>query len=156
MTKEYSSVMSPLHIFHRRTQFEYDCFMQQNPSKGFVRIICGVLGINIFKNILPNFQLIFTEQNVASLPAAITNMYHSCVNLADLSNNGLKSLNGLQPFVNLTELILDNNHLGDIIKIPRLPNLTTLSLNNNNVSFATQFTRGQNKIEFSKLNRLKI
>merc|ERR1719445_780121 len=50
----------------------------------------------------------------------------------DLSYNLLQKADGLQRFVGLRELILDNNMLSDI-KLPLLPFLHTLSLNKNRV-----------------------
>lgn len=51
----------------------------------------------------------------------------------DLSFNQLTSLDGLEFFSRLDELILDNNQLGDNIRIPKTKTITTLSLNNNKV-----------------------
>lgn len=79
-------------------------------------------------------QLIFTEQSVSELPDAIINLYHTRVITLDMSYNQLKSLNGLELFLSLKELILDNNMLSDNIKLPKAKKLTTLSLNNNKVS----------------------
>lgn len=50
----------------------------------------------------------------------------------DLSYNLLEKADGLQRFVGLRELILDNNQLSNI-KLPLLPFLHTLSLNKNRV-----------------------
>jgi hypothetical protein len=51
----------------------------------------------------------------------------------DLSHNELRTLAGVERFVNLRELLLDANQLGDEFEIPSLPRLTTLSLNKNRV-----------------------
>lgn len=46
-----------------------------------------------------------------------------------------RSLAGLERFVVLEELVLDNNHLDDSsLSLPHLPHLHTLTLNKNNVS----------------------
>lgn len=67
------------------------------------------------------------------MPDAIVNLYHSRVRKVDLSFNQLTSLDGLEFFSRLEELILDNNQLGDNIRIPKTQSITTLSLNNNKV-----------------------
>ena len=46
-----------------------------------------------------------------------------------------RTLNGLNSFVKLEELILDNNQLGDDMEIPELTRLHTLTLNKNRISF---------------------
>lgn len=46
-----------------------------------------------------------------------------------------RTLNGLNSFVKLEELILDNNQLGDDMEIPELTHLHTLTLNKNRISF---------------------
>ncbi len=79
------------------------------------------------------FQLIFVDQDISVLPAAIVNLYHSRVRKMDLSFNQLTSMDGLEFFSRLDELILDNNQLGDNIRIPKTKSITTLSLNNNKV-----------------------
>jgi Leucine-rich repeat (LRR) protein len=61
-------------------------------------------------------------------------MYGTKVKFLDLSFNCLITLQGVEKFPNLEELVLDNNKLSDNIFIPQLPNLQILSLNKNNVS----------------------
>lgn len=51
-----------------------------------------------------------------------------------MSYNDLTTIKGLEGFVHLKELILDNNQLNDNLIIPYLPDVCTLSLNKNNVS----------------------
>ncbi|NWW22642.1 LRMDA protein, partial [Falcunculus frontatus] len=46
-----------------------------------------------------------------------------------------RSLEGLETFSYLEELILDNNLLGNDLLLPRLPHLHTLTLNKNQISF---------------------
>lgn len=73
------------------------------------------------------------DQDITTLPDAVVNLYHSRVRKMDLSFNQLTSLDGLEFFSRLDELILDNNQLGDNIRIPKTKTITTLSLNNNKV-----------------------
>jgi Leucine-rich repeat (LRR) protein len=61
-------------------------------------------------------------------------MYGTKVKSLDLSFNCLTTLQGVEKFSNLEELVLDNNSLSDNIFVPQLPNLQILSLNKNNVS----------------------
>ncbi|XP_054839933.1 leucine-rich melanocyte differentiation-associated protein [Eublepharis macularius] len=49
-------------------------------------------------------------------------------------NEGELSLEGLEPFCSLEELILDNNLLGNDLRLPRLLNLHTLTLNKNQIT----------------------
>lgn len=77
--------------------------------------------------------MIFVDQEITVLPDAIVNLYHSRVRKVDLSFNSMNSLDGLEFFSRLEELILDNNQLGDNIRIPKTQSITTLSLNNNKV-----------------------
>jgi len=51
-----------------------------------------------------------------------------------MSSNLIKTLKGLETFVNLKELILDNNQLDDDVEFPSLDKLTTLSINKNKVN----------------------
>ncbi|KAJ6637864.1 Leucine-rich melanocyte differentiation-associated protein, partial [Pseudolycoriella hygida] len=79
-------------------------------------------------------KLIFVDQDITALPDAIVNLYHSRARKMDLSFNQLTSLDGLEFFSRLDELILDNNQLGDNIRIPKTRSITTLSLNNNKIT----------------------
>lgn len=51
-----------------------------------------------------------------------------------------RSLDGLEKFSQLEELVLDNNALDDDIKFPMLKNLHTVTLNKNRVSFLLIWT----------------
>ncbi|XP_037029309.1 leucine-rich melanocyte differentiation-associated protein-like [Bradysia coprophila] len=79
-------------------------------------------------------KLIFVDQELTTLPDAVVNLYHSRVRKMDLSFNQLTSLDGVEFFSRLDELILDNNQLGDNIRIPKTKSITTLSLNNNKIT----------------------
>ncbi|KAJ7324406.1 hypothetical protein JRQ81_017426 [Phrynocephalus forsythii] len=46
----------------------------------------------------------------------------------------MRSLEGLETFSSLEELILDNNLLGNDLRLPRLPHLHTLMLNKNQIT----------------------
>ena len=47
---------------------------------------------------------------------------------------GCRSLDGLERFTQLEELVLDNNSLDDNVMFPRLNHLHTLTINKNSVS----------------------
>lgn len=81
------------------------------------------------------FQLCYVGQEVTCIPKVLGKMYGSKVKSLDLSFNCLTTLNHLELFPDLEELILDNNKLKDTIKLPYLPYLHTFSMNNNNVIF---------------------
>lgn len=85
--------------------------------------------------ILIVFQLCYVGQEVTCIPEVLGKMYGSKVKSLDMSFNCLTTLNHLEQFADLEELILDNNNLNDKIILPYLPNLHTLSMNNNNVIF---------------------
>uniref|UniRef100_A0A4W3IEQ2 Leucine rich melanocyte differentiation associated n=1 Tax=Callorhinchus milii TaxID=7868 RepID=A0A4W3IEQ2_CALMI len=52
-----------------------------------------------------------------------------------LTNSSCRSLEGLEAFSCLEELILDNNLLTNDLQLPRLPHLHTLTINKNQISF---------------------
>lgn len=79
-------------------------------------------------------RLSYVGQDVTRIPLVLCRLYGSRVHTLDLSYNSLTSLAHLEHFPHLSELILDNNHLGDFMVFPHLPNLHTLSLNKNNIS----------------------
>ncbi|KAL7307366.1 hypothetical protein TKK_0000553 [Trichogramma kaykai] len=73
------------------------------------------------------------SQRAQKVPAGLINVVgHNCKSL-DLSFNELSSLGALRDFVDLQQLVLDNNCLRNIRSLPPLPNVTTLSLNNNKI-----------------------
>ncbi|KAI5703524.1 hypothetical protein M8J76_005297 [Diaphorina citri] len=79
-------------------------------------------------------RLSYVGQDVTRIPLVLCKLYGSRVHTLDLSYNSLTSLTHLEYFPHLSELVLDNNHLGDYMVFPNLPNLHTLSLNKNNIT----------------------
>ena len=53
-----------------------------------------------------------------------------------------RSVDGLGEFVNLEELVLDNNDISTMTSFPHLPHLHTLTLNKNKVSTLKAIFRG--------------
>jgi hypothetical protein len=79
-------------------------------------------------------QLSYVGQDCWKIPPVLGQMYGARARFLDLSFNSLTTLQGVEKFSDLEELVLDNNRLCDSILVPRLPNLQILSLNKNNVS----------------------
>lgn len=67
------------------------------------------------------------------IPIVLANSFGKHTKRLDLSFNSLTTLEGLESFLVLEELILDNNSLNDGVNFCYLPLLNTLSLNNNKV-----------------------
>jgi hypothetical protein len=80
------------------------------------------------------FQLSYVGQDCWKIPPVLVQMYGTQVWFLDLSFNCLITLQGVEMFPHLEELVLDNNKLSDSVLVPDLPNLQILSLNKNNVS----------------------
>ncbi|XP_050536106.1 leucine-rich melanocyte differentiation-associated protein-like isoform X2 [Daktulosphaira vitifoliae] len=81
-----------------------------------------------------NNRLCYVGQDVTCIPEVLGKMYGSKVRSLDLSYNKLATLNYVEHFSDLEELILDNNNLDDKIRLPYLSSLHTLSLNNNKIN----------------------
>ena len=99
----------------------------------------------------PNGHFNYVGQDLESLSDLPASINRLLVRRLDLSFNLLKSLDGLERFENIEELILDNNELGDDFELPRLHRLHTLSLNKNSIAILTSL---MDKIE-DKLPCLK-
>lgn len=80
-----------------------------------------------------NNRLSYVGQDCWKIPPVLGQMYGTKARFLDLSFNCLTTLQGVEKFSNLEELVLDNNKLCDSILVPRLPNLKILSLNKNNI-----------------------
>ncbi len=78
----------------------------------------------------------YTGRNVYRIPDVFWKLYGSKTEYLDLSHNNINSLNGLEKFTKLKELILDHNQLNDNVFFPVLSSLETLSLNKNEVSLS--------------------
>ncbi|XP_062831944.1 leucine-rich melanocyte differentiation-associated protein isoform X1 [Anolis carolinensis] len=79
-------------------------------------------------------QVSYIGQDCRKIPEFLGRKYGNIAKRLDLSFNLLKSLEGLETFSGLEELILDNNLLGNDLQLPRLPHLHTLMLNKNQIS----------------------
>ncbi|ELU12247.1 hypothetical protein CAPTEDRAFT_174488 [Capitella teleta] len=76
-------------------------------------------------------QLTFIGKDCHSIPPHLVECYGSRVKRLDLSFNCLSSLDRINQFPNLEELIVDNNELSDDLVVASLPFLHTLMLNKN-------------------------
>ena len=74
-------------------------------------------------------------QDVEAIPPEVVERYKRTAKRLDLSYNRLQSVEGIEQFSVLEELVLDNNELTDSsLTLPLLPRLHTLTLNKNQVS----------------------
>nr|XP_056704274.1 leucine-rich melanocyte differentiation-associated protein [Euleptes europaea] len=76
----------------------------------------------------------YIGQDCREIPEFLGRNYGHIAKRLDLSFNLLRSLEGLETFCCLEELILDNNLLGNDLRLPRLPYLHTLMLNKNQIT----------------------
>ncbi|CAL1295715.1 unnamed protein product [Larinioides sclopetarius] len=76
-------------------------------------------------------QLSYIGQECYSIPSILGKIYGNQTRRLDLSFNSIRSLENLELFPLLEELILDNNELSDLVSFIPLNNLHTLSLNKN-------------------------
>ncbi|XP_060092696.1 leucine-rich melanocyte differentiation-associated protein [Heteronotia binoei] len=84
--------------------------------------------------VLHGTQVSYIGQDCTEIPEFLGRNYGHIAKRLDLSFNLLRSLEGLETFCGLEELILDNNLLGNDLRLPRLPHLHTLMLNKNQIS----------------------
>ncbi|PSN34291.1 Leucine-rich repeat-containing protein, partial [Blattella germanica] len=92
------------------------------------------IDVNRSAIVFNNKRLSYVGQDCWKIPQVLVQMYGSKVHFLDLSYNCLTTLQGVDKFLNLEELVLDNNNLTDAVQVPHLPNLQILSLNKNNIS----------------------
>ncbi|RWS00647.1 leucine-rich repeat-containing protein C10orf11-like isoform X1, partial [Dinothrombium tinctorium] len=78
-----------------------------------------------------NAQLSYVCKECERIPLVLGNIYGKQAKRLDLSYNSLVSLEGIENFIQLQELILDNNNLDDNVHFPSNANLRLLSLNKN-------------------------
>nr|XP_020651823.1 leucine-rich repeat-containing protein C10orf11 homolog isoform X1 [Pogona vitticeps] len=79
-------------------------------------------------------QVSYIGQDCKEIPEFLGRKYGNIARRLDLSFNLLRSVEGLETFSSLEELILDNNLLGNDLRLPRLPHLHTLMLNKNQIT----------------------
>jgi len=78
--------------------------------------------------------LSFTSRDCLTIPTFLLRSPYVSTKKLDLSFNALLDVKGLESFVDLEELVLDNNSLTDEVIFPNLLKLRTLSLNKNQMS----------------------
>ncbi|KAG1692024.1 Leucine-rich melanocyte differentiation-associated protein [Nymphon striatum] len=82
-------------------------------------------------NLLLSIELSYIGHECNSIPDILSKSYGELAKRLDLSYNKINSLDGLERFAILEELILDNNEINDQVTFPINHQLTTLSLNKN-------------------------
>ncbi|XP_042239643.1 leucine-rich melanocyte differentiation-associated protein-like [Homarus americanus] len=87
-----------------------------------------------FTNASVVLQLCFVGQDCQRIPSILGATYGLQTKRLDLSYNAIRSLEGLEKFPYLEEIILDNNFIDDNLVLPFLATLHTLSLNKNKVT----------------------
>ncbi|XP_072347727.1 leucine-rich melanocyte differentiation-associated protein [Scyliorhinus torazame] len=89
---------------------------------------------NDLGTVVDGTQVSYIGQDCEGVPEFLGREYGHFTKRLDLSFNLLRSLEGLEEFICLEELILDNNLLRNDLKLPRLPHLNTLTINKNQIS----------------------
>ncbi|XP_068114234.1 leucine-rich melanocyte differentiation-associated protein [Hyperolius riggenbachi] len=79
-------------------------------------------------------QVSYIGKDCAEIPRFLACKYGDLAKRLDLSFNLLQSLDGLEGFQCLEELILDNNEIGNKVSFPSLPFLHTLTINKNQLT----------------------
>ncbi|CAL8142267.1 unnamed protein product [Orchesella dallaii] len=100
-------------------------------------------------------RLTLAYEGLTDVPKNLIQDYGSIVEILDLSNNKLTSVNFLNSFKKLTTLILDHNYLTAETVFPTNTNLTTLWLNHNFVDKLHPFVQGLGK-SFPNLKFLSL
>lgn len=78
-----------------------------------------------------NGDISYVGQDCRSIPDRIVHAYAFAAYRLDLSFNQLTTIQGIEHFIQLRELVLDNNNLRDASEFRFNAQLTTLSLNKN-------------------------
>jgi len=78
--------------------------------------------------------LVCVGGNFKIVPEVLAKAYGDIVTRLDLSFNKLTSLDGIEKFETLEELVLDNNSLDHTMNLELLTNLSALSVNNNKIA----------------------
>ncbi|XP_041424530.1 uncharacterized protein LOC735174 isoform X3 [Xenopus laevis] len=89
--------------------------------------LIGVDGYDVIK-------VSYIGKECTVIPTFLSQKYGRMAKRLDLSFNLLRTLDGLDGFSCLEELILDNNQLDDRFAFPPLPKLHTLTLNKNHLT----------------------
>ncbi|CAH1407361.1 unnamed protein product [Nezara viridula] len=105
--------------------------------------------------IFSNGKLSYISQDALNIPPVLSRMYGKNVTSLDLSFNKLYSLDGVENFPNLTELVVDNNEIDDSLILSEMPYLHTLSLNNNKITNLDVLVK-KIKLKLPKLQYLSL
>lgn len=94
----------------------------------------SVMASNDSGVVVDGTQVSYISQECEAIPEQLGSKHGLFTKRLDLSFNLLRSLEGLEEFVCLEELILDNNLLRSDLQLPRLPYLHTLTINKNQIT----------------------
>ena len=83
-----------------------------------------------YSQVMPHYS--YTGHDAKVLPSFLLNHSQQIIRL-NLSHNQLDDLRGLEKFVNLDDLNLDNNLINDATEFPKL-SISSLTLNNNHIA----------------------
>ena len=89
---------------------------------------------NEMKRVTRSRKIVKIGEDLNFIPDSIVNEKSVKVRSVNLSHNNIQKLDGLERFVNLVELNLDNNAIDDRTDFPAITSLQTLTLNNNNLN----------------------
>ncbi|XP_068235681.1 leucine-rich melanocyte differentiation-associated protein-like isoform X2 [Palaemon carinicauda] len=137
----------PLRIFRK-------CFTFNLAEKNMTAHLC-ITTYRSPDNEVLKLELCFVGQDCQRIPSILGATYGLQTKRLDLSYNAIKSLDGLEKFPQLEELILDNNFIDDSVTLPKLETLHTLSLNKNKVANLEKFL-DQVSEKFPKLRYLSM
>jgi len=85
------------------------------------------------KGVFLEGQLSYIGRDCLNVPSDLGESIANNVRRLDLSFNSLRTLEGVERFPNLQELVLDNNCIADNTDFPIMPSLHTLTLNKNKI-----------------------
>ncbi|XP_073451298.1 leucine-rich melanocyte differentiation-associated protein [Aquarana catesbeiana] len=110
----------------------------QLPESGYTQRPSGSMSENDGETVSGD-QVSYIGKDCAEIPRFLACKYGNFAKRLDLSFNLLQSLDGLEGFICLEELILDNNLLGNHVCFPLLPFLHTLTANKNQLTELDHF-----------------
>lgn len=96
----------------------------------------------IKKYLINNYRHVFINYNGEEY---ITKNALANINILDLSNSNISSLEGIEIFTNLYDINLSNNNIDDITPLTKISTLTTINLSNNNIKDVSAFKNMKTK-----------
>ncbi|XP_064605169.1 leucine-rich melanocyte differentiation-associated protein-like [Liolophura sinensis] len=100
-------------------------------------------------------HLSYVGHDATSIPESLIQQFASKTTRLDLSFNCLCSVDGLESFTQLRELILDSNEIQDGVLFPYMKQLNTLTLNKNKITDLDSLIR-MIKVQMPSLSYLSL